>query len=331
MKRKVIIDTDPGVDDALAIMAALSHPELEVLGITTVAGNKGIKTTTGNAAGLSTYFGGQVKVYKGAEKDSQSVKEAREPREDASSVHGETGLGSVHLPVEDTVVSGTDAVSFILETVKQYPDEVDIIALAPLTNLYHCIQEDLETMKKVRSIHSMGGGIHRGNVTPVAEFNYWFDPYAVDEVYLKLGNHLPIYMVGLDITHAAITDFNDFGFMKLVGAELGSLIEEMFQHYIKAYWENNQYIGCAIHDLVVMIGYFYPEIYPEKQHTYLRCVTDSKLAYGQCIADLRQKTTESPNAWIPLSIDVPLYKEKVIEGLFGKKNAQLYKKTVLSL
>ena len=328
--RKVIIDTDPGIDDALAIMAAYKHADIEILGITSVAGNKGLDYTTTNAGKLSTYFGSEVKVYRGASNDYVSVKEGKPDREDHDGVHGADGMGSVVLPVDESVFADQSAIDFILETVNKYPGEVDIIALGPVTNIALAIDKDIETMKKVKSIHSMGGGVHRGNVTPVAEFNYWFDPTAVEVMFSQLGPHLPIHMVGLDVTHQGVIDLNDLTFMKYVGGDLGKVINDMMQDYLEAYWENNRYIGAVIHDLMTVVGYLYPEIYTETYHTNLQCVTDSEIAFGQCIVDLAGKWGLEKNAHVPMSVDVPLYKEKVIEILFGKEVTEEYKKSVLN-
>lgn len=331
-KRKVIIDTDPGIDDALAIMAALQHPELDVLGITSVAGNKGIQFTTDNAARLLTYFDSEVKVYQGATTDYLSLKAgATERADEAGFVHGKSGLGSVELPINPLVYGDTDAVSFILETVKAHPEEVDIIALGPVTNLALCIEEDLNTMKLVRSIHSMGGGVHRGNRSPVAEFNYWFDPTAVDLLYTQLGPHIPIWMIGLDVTHQGITDLNDLTFMKMEGGELGELIYEMMQFYVNTYWHQNGYMGAVVHDLMAVIGYIYPEMYQDVYHANLRCVSDSDLAKGQCIVDLHDQFKWKKNAYVPMSARISFYKEKIMAVLFGEEVAEDYKKRVKSM
>lgn len=330
MVKKIIIDTDPGIDDALAIMSAFKHPDVEVLGLTAVAGNKGIDYTTANAAKLSTYFGSKVKVYRGATNDYVSLKEGKPERpNETGDVHGEDGMGSVQMPIDDSVYSDQSAIDFILDTIKENPGEVDIIAIGPLTNLALCVDKDPETMKLVRSIHTMGGGVYKGNVTPVAEFNYWFDPTAVELVFSELGPHLPIYMIGLDVTHQGIIDFNDLGFMKLIGGEMGELIYNMMQDYLKSYWHQNNYIGAVIHDLMAVIGYLYPEIYTDVRHANLRCVTDSTVAFGQTVVDLADNWDLEKNAYVPMAVNVDLYKEKTIAILFGEEARQSYCKSVL--
>ena len=330
MGKKVIIDTDPGIDDAFAIMTAFRDTDVEILGLTAVAGNKGIQYTSANAAKLSTYFGSKVPVYKGATNDFLSLKQGKPDRaDDAGAVHGADGMGSVQLPIDESVYADQSAVDFILETVKAHPGEIDLITIGPLTNIALCVDKDPETMKKVRSIHSMGGGVYKGNVTPVAEFNYWFDPTAVELVFSTIGPHVPIYMIGLDVTHKGIVDMNDLAFIKYMGGELGELIYDMMQDYLKSYWKTNQYIGAVIHDLMAVVGYLHPEIYTEVVHANLACVTDSELAYGQTIVDLADNWELEKNAYVPMNVDASLYKEKIIEILFGEEIKELYKKTVL--
>jgi len=331
MKRKVIIDTDPGIDDALAIMAAIKNPDIEILGLTTVAGNKGLDLTSANAAQVSTYFGSKIPVYKGAANDYQSIKDGDLVREiTEEGVHGSNGLGGVQLPLDESVYNDKYAIDFILDQVKENPGEIDIIALGPLTNLALCLDKDVETMKQVRSIHSMGGGAYRGNRSPVAEFNYWFDPLAVDLLYQNLGEIVPIYMVGLDVTHQAIMDANDLAFIKYIGGDLGQIINDMFGDYMQAYWEQNGYIGTVIHDLMVVIGYFHPEIYGDIYHSHLRCVTDSELARGQTIVDLNDQFKQPKNAYVPMKANSDLYKQKTMRMLFGEEVEELYVKRVLN-
>lgn len=320
MKRKVIIDTDPGIDDALAIIFALQHPEIEVLGFTSVGGNKGLQSTTDNVTRILNYFNSDIKVYKGSDKNySKIVDDEFEMELDYSkeNIHGADGLGSAVLEKNDALISDIDATTFILDTLKKYPNEVDIITLGPLTNLAFCMDEDMETMKQAKSIHSMGGGVHRGNRTPVAEFNYWYDPHSVNKVF-ELGGDLPIYMVGLDITHQAVLDMNDLTFMKLIDPKLGKLINEMLDSYIENYWENQRILGAVMHDLTAIVGYMYPELYTEVLHANMKCVTDNVPAIGQTVVDTEDDMSSAKNSYIPMKLDVQMYKENVIKSIFGQ-------------
>ena len=330
MKRKVIIDTDPGIDDALAIIYALKHPDIEILGFTSVGGNKGLRNTTDNVTRILHYFNSDIKVYKGSDSNySEEVDSTFNMALDYSKeiIHGTDGLGSAQLEKNASLISDNDAVTFILESVNKYPDKIDIITLGPLTNIAYCIDQDMETMKKVKSIHSMGGGVHLGNRTPVAEFNYWFDPHAVNRVF-ELGEYLPIYMIGLDLTHQAVLDMNDLTFMKLIDTELGSLINKMLDGYIKNYWEMQRILGAVMHDLTAIVGYIAPDIYTETWHSNTHCVIDQTAAIGQTIVDQDNNPHKTKNSYIPMKLDVASYKENVIKVLFGEEAIEEYIKYV---
>jgi inosine-uridine nucleoside N-ribohydrolase len=184
-------------------------------------------------------------------------------------------------------------------------------------------------MKKVKSIFSMGGGVFKGNITPVAEFNYWFDAQAVDMVYDKLGKYVPIHMIGLDLTHQVVVDQNDLEFMNLEGGERGKLIYEMTKDYVKSYWEFNKIMGIVIHDLTTIIGYIHPELFTKVYHANLRCVTDENIAKGQCIIDLLDNWGLEKNVFVPMAIDHNQYKEKMMGLLFDEKVREQYVKYVL--
>ncbi|MCK5387961.1 MAG: nucleoside hydrolase, partial [Candidatus Izimaplasma sp.] len=210
--RKIIFDTDPGIDDAYAIITAMKHPDIKVLGICTVAGNKGIEFTTTNAQKLIKLMNYDCQVYKGAKDSLLKV------ADDAGATHGIDGLGGVPLAYDKSSLSSISAVDYILNTVKENPNEIEIIAIGPVTNIALAIRKDKETMKKIKAIYTMGGGVYRGNITPVAEFNYWYDAQATKEMF-ELGVDVPIHMIGLDITHKSIVTNNDLEFMKMTGGE----------------------------------------------------------------------------------------------------------------
>ncbi len=329
--RKVIIDTDPGIDDAIALMTIFKQKDVEVLGLCSVAGNKGIELTTSNASKIANYCQYPGKVYRGLYADIESVLKNEPPRIDKSSVvHGKDGLGDVDFPIDESNIADQSAVDFILETVKNNPHEVDLICLGPLSNIAMCIEKDLETMEKVKSIYTMGGGVHRGNVTPVAEFNYWFDPAAVNITFNKLGPYVPIYMIGLDVTHQVLFDMNEVAFFQFEGGEVGKLIAHMTKPYVETYWQNNKVLGIIIHDLTTVLAYLYPEILPPVKKANVQCVADENIAKGQCIVDFSGRWTKEKNVFVPMEIDVETCKKIFIELLFGKDVLQRYVDHVLT-
>ncbi len=320
--RKIIFDTDPGIDDAYAIITAMKHPDMEVLGLCTVAGNKGITFTTTNAQKLVKYMNYDCKVYQGASESLLKV------ADDAGGTHGTDGLGGVALDYDDSSLSAMSAVDFILKTVKENPDEIEIIAIGPVTNIALAIRKDRATMEKVKAIYSMGGGVHRGNITPVAEFNYWYDALAAKEMF-SIGNKVDIHMIGLDITHKSIITMNDLEFMRMVGGELGELLYEMIMPYVKAYWNYSRYIGCVIHDLLAVIYAIDPSVCPKEKifHSTLD-VSITGITVGQTVVDIVDSWKQVKNAYVPMEVDARKYKVKFFEIVFGKAIAEEYQRVV---
>jgi purine nucleosidase len=194
MAQKILIDTDPGIDDAMAILVALHSPELEVVGVTSVFGNAVVEATTLNALRLVELEDHEaIPVARGA---SQPLAAALE--KPGGVVHGADGLGNVSLPLPKGKPLEIPAAQFIVETVRKYPGEVILLALGPLTNLALALRLDPGIARQVRQVVVMGGAARvPGNVSPLAEANIFHDPYAAAVVF---GAGLPLVMVGLDVT-----------------------------------------------------------------------------------------------------------------------------------
>lgn len=316
--RKWIIDTDPGTDDAIAIIAASKHQGVEILGITTVAGNKGLHMTTVNAQRLVAYNNLSCQVYPGAEISLLAM-----PPIDGSSAHGDNGIGDVDLPYDQCSLSTKNAVDFILEMVEKYPNEVEILAIGPLTNIALAIKKNKSLMKQVKSIVSMGGGVATGNMNPVSEFNYWFDAKAAQIVY-DLGFDIPVHMVGLNVTSKAYFDANDLWFMKLEGGQLGQMIFTMQKDLIETSgWQEERIIGNIIHDLVAAVYLLYPDIMTVL-HTKVDVVTEG-FTVGQTVVETRLVTENlNKNAFVAMDINVPLFKSIVMKLLFKEDVGLLY-------
>ena len=183
-------------------------------------------------------------------------------------------------------------------------------------------------MKKVKAIYTMGGGVFKGNITPVAEFNYWYDALAVD-IMFSLGTDVPIHMIGLDATHSSIFTANDLTFMRIVGGELGKILHDMIQPYLIAYWEYSRYIGCVIHDLLTVIYAIDHTVCPKEgiHHVNLRTSLEGA-SIGQTVCDIRDTFKLEKNAYVPLEVDDRKFKELFFEIAFSKEVASLYRKYV---
>ncbi len=197
---KLLIDCDPGLDDALALMLAQAAGQL--VGITTVSGNAPLPAVTDNALALLALLGVEAPVHAGAAGPLITPADGRSP--DATHVHGPKGLGDVVLPAHDRTIASEDAVGFLLESARRYPD-LNVIAIGPLTNLARAVARDATFAKRLACLSIMGGSTDGGNVTATAEFNIWADPEAADVVF---RSGAPIRLAGLNLTHQLKTSAN---------------------------------------------------------------------------------------------------------------------------
>jgi inosine-uridine nucleoside N-ribohydrolase len=328
-KRKIIIDTDPGIDDTYAMVAAFSYEGFDVLGITVVAGNVGLENCVNNALGIVNLMNADCRVYPGATASLVGLENAKTYNIE-SSVHGAGGLGTVRLTPDPTKRSDTHAVDFILETVKENPGEVELITLGPLTNIALAIRKDRETMKKVKKIWSMGGGVHYGNRTPVAEFNYWADPEAAKEAYELIGEDVEINMIGLDVTQSTRMTLDDLFFLETECGNLGSLLSEMSNHYKKMYWEVLRFTGVIVHDLVAVMLAIDPSL-SDEDDVYKRVNLQMEcegICKGQTVVQLSPSGDEPRNANVYMGINNDNYRKAFFKLCFPESYS-MYTKYIL--
>ena len=234
----IILDVDPGIDDSLAIVLALKS-NLNVIAITVASGNVHVSQGAINAIKATEMAGKDIPVYKGAEKPLQKV------YVDATDTHGSDGLSGMYYNVSKTPHEG--AVDFILETIKNHPNEVTIIAMGPLTNLALAIEKDVQTMHQVKEILVMGGAarIH-GNCSPVAEYNFWVDPDAAAQFFeANLPN---VTVAGLDVTYEILFTPNMREMVKQFNTELAEYVYDITQFYVDFHWAQERTLGCIIND-----------------------------------------------------------------------------------
>lgn len=304
-RKKVIIDTDPGIDDALALMYAFSSPELEILGITVSAGNTSLERTAKNALKIGDLAGSPVPVYKGAERPLR--KEAYISGE----THGEDGLGDANLPESDRAPEDMRASDFMLEMARKYPGEVTIIALAPLTNLAEAIEKDPKAMKQIREIVSMGGAVATGNMSPVAEFNYWFDPEAAKIVY---DFDVPVTMIGLNVTTRVLFTPIDFSFIEKLEGNFAKTITRIQKYYVDFYWKWEKTLGCVAHDVLAVAAACDPSLV-ETVHCHVDIATDG-ITRGECVADLVDAWKQRKNSFVAVGVDAEAFRDSFYRKLF---------------
>ncbi|MFG6179492.1 nucleoside hydrolase [Halomonas sp. THAF12] len=288
---KVIFDTDPGIDDAMALLFLHRHPGLDLQGITTVHGNARTDTTTRNARYLAQRFGLEVPVARGAAEPLAMPKSAP-----PTFVHGDDGLGNAGLSFEPTLaLDPRPAYQLIIDTVRRHPGEVTLIAVGPLTNLALALKEDPAIAGLVKEVVVMGGafgvGGQGGNITPVAEANIHGDPHAADLVF---SADWPVAIVGLDVTHKVLMRDADFRRLRDQGGEDGDFMWRISRHYVDFYSEREAIDGCYVHDSSAVAYVLDPGLF-EVRRGPVRAVRDG-LAMGQTIQ--RPDAQDfPPNAW----------------------------------
>lgn len=273
-KRKVIIDTDTGADDASALILAAKQENVDILGVTVLVGNVSMEQSTKNALAALEIAGCDAPVYKGSESTFDGTEKT------AFSVFGTDGMGDADLIHPKKQAEKSDAVDFIIDTVKSNPGEVEIIALGPATNIAKAIQKAPDDMKKVKRIWSMGtAGLGPGNASPVAEFNVYADPQAYK---LMLDSNLPITVIGLDMCNGEAM-WTDEQFKELESLnDTGRFVAKSFGKIRKFYKGNGSETVMNCDSLAVMCM-LYPGFVKNTVNTHASCITEKGETYSQVI------------------------------------------------
>lgn len=296
---RILLDCDPGHDDAIALLLALASPELELLGVTTVAGNQTLEKTTANAIRVLDFVGrDDIPVAAGVDRPL-----VRDPFV-AAYVHGETGLDGPDLPPPQREPLEQHAVDFLAERVTG----ATLVAVAPLTNVALLLARHPEA--RPDRIVLMGGSIGLGNVTPAAEFNIWADPEAAARVF---AGGLELTMIGLDVTHQALLTDADAERIRALG-RTGRMVAELYDFFARFHAETYGFEGAPIHDAVAVAHIVRPELVETKRcHVAIEC--GSELTRGRTVVDLWGRTGEEPNAHVGVGIDGRAFVQLLLERL----------------
>ncbi len=280
---RVVIDTDPGVDDAIAIFLALASPEMDVVGITTVSGNVNVEKTTLNARRLLDLVGrSDIPVARGAATSLSGVAGS-----DVSHVHGDDGLGCLVWPEPEIKEATESAVDLLHRLTHEGP--LTVIAIGPLTNLAEWIEAYPEDVAKVERVVVMGGASFHGNVTAAAEFNVWADPEAAA---VTFSARWPLVVLPLDVTHQATIGDDDFAFFRSLGSEVGRRCADMLEPY--AVFHDGVYGSrdVVMHDALAVYEVIDPTAI-EKQGATVQVETAGEYSRGATWFDRGREHAES--------------------------------------
>ena len=291
MTTKIIFDTDPGIDDAMALLFIEASPALDLLAITTVYGNADIETTTRNALYLKQRFSLAAPVYQGTDKP---LLRPRNPS--PTFVHGVNGLGDVELTgLVPALPEAKPAHQAIIDLARQHPGEVVLCAVGPLTNLALALQADPEVASLLKSVVVMGGAFglagKPGNVTPVAEANIWNDPEAADQVFTAPW---PVVVVSLDVTTQVVMSPTYMDALEGCAGEAGAFLNAISKPYAAFYGERDGVTGCCVHDAAAVAYVIDPALFGLRRGS-IRVVTEG-IALGQTCLKAEGELF-GPSAW----------------------------------
>ena len=305
--KKIIIDCDPGHDDMLAMILALSRSEdLKVLGITTVAGNQTGEKTYTNALKVLNLIGRQdVPVSRGF--DKPLVRE----QVIAPQIHGVSGLDGAQLPEPKGLETKKHAVDFIIDTILGENEKIYLVPTGPLTNIAVALLKEPKIKEKLEKIVLMGGAARDSNFTPAAEFNIYADPEAARIVF---ESGVPIVMVGLDVTNRALISYEDIDALEKLNGKVSRVIAPLLRFFANTNKEWFGINGAPVHDALAVSYLIDPRILSLKD-CHVDIETKGEFTYGQTVADLYGVTKKPKNAQVALDLNLEKFKKLVIDAI----------------
>ncbi|MFI2371294.1 nucleoside hydrolase [Streptomyces sp. NPDC018833] len=302
----VIIDCDPGHDDAVAVMLAAGDPAVDLLAITTVAGNQTLEKTTLNARRVCTVAG-----ITGVPVAAGCARPLVRPLTVADDVHGESGLDGPRFPAPAVDVVPEHAVELMHRILTEHPEPVTLVPTGPLTNVALLLTRYPDAVAHIREIVFMGGSTERGNRTPAAEFNVYVDPEAADIV---LGSGVPVTMCGLNVTHQALATPEVLARLEALGTELSRVCAELLTYFASTYRQLWGFTAPPVHDPVAVARVIDPQT--------VRCVDahvavelSGRYTRGATVVDLHGYTGRPVNARVAVCLDADRFWDRVIAAV----------------
>lgn len=301
----VVLDCDPGHDDAVAILLAAASPAVRLLAITTVAGNQSLEKCTLNTRRICTLGGIDVPIGVGADRPL-----VRPPRV-ASDIHGESGLDGPALPEPAVEPVAEPAVELLRRTLVEHPEPVTLVPTGPLTNVATLLDQHPEVRDRIAGIVLMGGSTERGNSSPYAEFNIRVDPEAAELVF---DSGLPVTMVGLNVTHQALVTPDVVARLRGLDTRVGAVCADLMTYFAYAYHRVFGFPGAPLHDPIAVARVADPPLV-ECVRAPVRVETVGTHTYGATVVDLHHVTGEDDNADVAVGLDVPGFFDLVVDAL----------------
>ncbi|GAA4933234.1 nucleoside hydrolase [Streptomyces coeruleoprunus] len=302
----VILDCDPGHDDAFNILLAAAHPAVQLLGITTVAGNQTVEKTTLNARRVCTVAGIEgVPIAAGLAGPLHGSGIV------APDIHGESGLDGPGFGEPTVPVDGRDAVTFLRDTLRAHPVPVTLVPTGPLSNIAALLLAHPELAARIERIVLMGGSTERGNRTPAAEFNILADPEAADIVF---SNGLPVTMIGLNVSHRALATPDVVARIDALGTPLARLCTDLLTYFGTTYREVFGFPAPPLHDPLTVAHLIDPDLIT-LVHAPVAIELTGTHTRGATVVDLDGVTGARPNAYVGVDVDVPRFWDLVVDAV----------------
>lgn len=306
---RIILDTDPGADDALAILLMLASPEIKLEALTTVHGNVSIDKTTRNALAILEFLKADIPVARGCSRPL-----IKSPHNWGDAVHGASGLGQAKLPEPKTKPVELHAVDYLIQRFLAEPKELTLFAVGPLTNVALAIRKEPCFAEAVKELVIMGGAVRSGgNVTALAEFNIHEDPHAAHVVF---NSGIPITLIPLDATYKCLLTHADIERLLKINSPVPRFIRDVMADYMAFYSKYEGFAGCALHDPLTVAALVAPELLHVEEH-YVDVDISGGVSTGKTYADFMKVTKKPANVKVALDVRGREFVELFIERMEG--------------
>ena len=292
---QIIIDTDPGVDDALTILLALASPELQLEALTTAHGNIGIKKTTRNALAVLEFANAShIPVARGCSLPLVTV-----PGKSGEAVHGSSGIGNAVLPEPKSQPINQHALDYLIERILAEPQEITLFTIGPMTNLALAIRKEPRIVQALKELVIMGGAIRQGgNITPLAEFNIHADPHAAHIVF---HSGIPITLIPLDVTYKCLLTTADIERLNQIDSPVARFVRDSTAVYMDFYKKYEGFDGCALHDPLTLAVILAPELFTFEEH-HVDVDISGGVSMGNTFADFMKVSKKPANMKVALDV-----------------------------